>query len=268
MRIAVILAFSSALPLTAGSDEDWKELYTLAQRAATAKDFDRAAQLYGKAVQQAGLFGKDDARVAESLQGLGNVLRSQRKLGEAEDNLNRAVAIYSAKAGESSQEFADARFDLASVLVDEGKYPLAVDSLRQVLPIYTNRLGPHSMKNAAALCMQGDAYRMLKLYGSAEGPLKRCADLRSDDGGVVTPEFGEAANSLAIVYQHLGKNAESDAYFRYAAKIREVSLGILSPQLADTLEAHAVLLHQLGRDSEAREKERLAATIRKHNAKK
>jgi tetratricopeptide (TPR) repeat protein len=102
------------------------------------------------------------------------------------------------------------------------------------------------------------------MYSRAEPALKRCADRLSDDGEVASPEFGDAANSLAIVYQFTGKYALADRYFNYAETIRENTLGILSPELADTLETHAILLHQLGRDKEAKDKERLAAEIRAH----
>jgi len=129
-------------------------------------------------------------------------------------------------------------------------------------------VGPDDVETADAICMQGDAFRLLKMYASAEAPLKRCADLRVDNNGVGTAEFGEAANSLALVYQHLGQYKEADRYFTYAAKIREIALGIMSPALADTLEAHALLLHQLGRDAEAKQKERMASAIRARTGKK
>jgi tetratricopeptide (TPR) repeat protein len=265
---AFAMAVVCILPLAAGVDDDWKNLYSQAQRAAAAKDLSQADLIYNKALLEASRFGKDDVRVASTLQGLGNTHRSEKKLAEAEDDLRRAVSIYTTSSGQASPEFADAQFDLAGVLMEEGKYQPALQSIDLLLTTYDRQLGPQNIKTAAALCMQGDSYRMLKKYADAESPLKQCADIRADDGGVSTPEFGEAANSLALVYQHLGRYSDADSYFTFAAKIRETSLGILSPELADTLEAHAVLLRQLGRDAEAKQKERLAAAIRAHAGKK
>ena len=173
------------------------------------------------------------------------------------------MAIYAVNPGETSSEYAEVQFVLAGILMDQGKYQPALESVQVSLPIFEQTLGPNATAIVDATCMYGDALRQLKRYASAEKPLKRCADMRADDGGVVTPEFGEAANSLAIVYQHIGNYKEADRYFTFAAKIREQSLGLQSIQLAETLEAHAALLRLLGRDAEAKTKEKVAAAIRR-----
>jgi len=206
--------------------------------------------------------------VAATEQGLGDILRSEKKLTEAEDALQRAVAIYFAASGDTSPDYAQAQFDLAAVLLDEGKYEQALHSLNLVLPVFDRTLDPNDNTMALALCMQGDSYRMLRKYASAETPLRRCAEIRSENGTVDTPQFAAAANSLAIVYQYLGKYSEADRYFTFAEKIREKTLGLLSVELAETLEAHAVLLHQLGREDEAKQKQRMAAAIRAHMGRK
>lgn len=256
------------LPAFAGVDDDWRNLYSQAQYAAVSKDYAKAEAIYNKALHEAERFGSDDVRVASTLQGLGVTLRREKRLTDAEGDLERAVSIYSTNPGDDSLEFALAQTDLAGVLTDEGKYQPALQSLTLALPIFDHKLAPEDNQIAAALCMQGDTYRMLKMYSRAEVPLRRCADIRADDGGVGTAEFGEAANSLAIVYQFTGKYAEADLYFNYAETIRVTSLGFLSPEFAATLEAHAILLHQLGQDKEAKDKEKLAAQIRSHTSRK
>lgn len=254
----------TALPLAAGIDDDWKSYFTAAQQSAARKDFAHADLLYRRALKTAELFGDTDPRVGTTLEGFGTTLRGEKKLQEAETTLRRAMEILATDPGEDSAEYARCHFDLAGVLMDEGKYNPALESLKRALGTFMEKLGPHDVNTATAYCMQGDSYRMLKNYSSAEPALKRCAEMRSDDGGIGTPEFGEAANSLALVYQNLGKYSAADTYFNLAAKVREITLGILSPELADTLEAHSTLLHQLGRDDEAKRKARLAATIRAH----
>jgi tetratricopeptide (TPR) repeat protein len=264
---SIVLAVLCAMPLWAGVDEDWKSYYGQALHAAAVKDYPKAEAAYARALHEAEVFGKDDERVASTLQGLATMLRSERKLDEAENAVRRAVTIYSVKPGEQSLEYAQVQFVLAGVLMDRGKYEPALQSIQKVLPLFEQNLGPNAAVMGDATCMQGDAYRLLRMFASAEAPLKRCAQLRNEDGGVGTAEFGEAANSLALVYQHLGKYAEADRYFTYAAKIREQSLGIQSVALAETLEAHAILLHQLGRDADAQKKERMAAAIRRTSKK-
>jgi len=47
--------------------------------------------------------------------------------------------------------------------------------------------------------LQGDVFRLLKLYASAETSLTRCADIQSEDGDIGSPAFGEAAVSSSII---------------------------------------------------------------------
>ncbi len=260
--LSMVLLFGS-IPSAADVDDNWKASYGQALRAVSLKDYRQAEIQYATALREAEVFGKEDSRVALTLQGLATLLRVERKLPEAEDTVRRAVALYSADPGEDSLQYAESQFLLAGILMDQGKYQPATQSLERLLPVFDHNLEPKSVAMKDATCMQGEAYRMLKMFASAEMPLKRCADLRNEDGGVGTAAFGEVANSLALVYQHLGKYKEADRYFTYAAKIREQFLGIQSPALAETLEAHAALLRQLGREAEARKKEQLAAAIRR-----
>jgi tetratricopeptide (TPR) repeat protein len=264
----LILVFLVTLTASATISDDWTNLCAKGQQAVLDKDYARAESIYGQALHTAEMFGKNDVRVASTERSLGVSLRGEKKLSAAEEAVQRAVSIYSVSPGTDSLEFAEAQFDLAGILMDEGKYPAALQSLNLLLAIFDKDLDPKDDKNALALCMEGDTYRMLKRYGSAETPLKRCAEIQSDNGEIDTPGFGEVANSLALVYQYLGKTTAADRYFTLAEKVREKSLGLLSPELAETLEAHAALLRQLGRAAEAKPKERMAAAIRSHAGKR
>ncbi len=268
-RFFLLASVLLALPLFGSVDDTWKDLYSQAQRASAIKDYAKSEEIYKKALHEAERFGDNDVRVASTSEGLGVALRYEKKFTEAEAAAQRAVTIYFATTGTDSLEYADAQFDFADILIAEGKLDQALQSLGRLLPVFDRNFGPSDVKTAAALCMQGDAFRTLKRYASAEIPLKRCADIREEDAGVVTPEFGEAANSLAIVYQHLGKYSLADSYFKYPEIILERSPeGILNPQLADALEAHAAVLRQLGREEEAKKKEKLASAIRAHTGRK
>jgi tetratricopeptide (TPR) repeat protein len=264
----IALTLVCVLPVLGGANEEWKNLYSLGVSAAAVRDYAKADAIFSRALRDAELFGKADPRVGTTLQAMASLQRSEKRLAEAEENARRAVSIFTNNPGDESVEFGQGEFTLASILMDEGKYQPALDAVRKALPLIEGYLGPTDTATADATCVEGDAFRVLKMYASAEALLKRCADMRADSNGVNTAEFGEAANSLAMVYQNLAKYQEADRYFTYAAKIREITLGITSPALADTLEAHALLLRQLGRESEAKQREHMAAAIRAHNGKK
>lgn len=268
MRYCTILALIFAMPLFASVDQEWQNSYNEAMKSAALKEYVVAEAMYAKALHNAEIFGKDDQRVATTVQSRALMFRKEKKLPEAEDDARRALAIFAVNPGEKSLEFGQTHLILAGILMDEAKYQDAMSSLRVALPLLEQNLGPGDSTVVDGTCMLGTAYVQLKRYASAETPLRRCADLRVEDGGVGTAEFGEAANGLAIVFQHLGNLTEADRYFNYAEKIREQSLGISSPQLADTLEAHAALLRQLNREADAKLKERMAASIRALSRKK
>jgi tetratricopeptide (TPR) repeat protein len=261
-KYVAVLTIVCALPVLAGVDDEWRNLYSLAVNATAVKDYAKAEAIYSKALQEARLFGLGNLRVGTTLQGLANLQRVEKHLPEAEDSSRRAVVIFANDRGDDSFEYGQGQFTLAGILMDEGKYQAALDAIQKALPLIEQRLGPTDTATADATCMQGEVFRLLKMYASAAAPLRHCADLRAEYNGVNTAEFGDAANSLALIYQHLGQYQEADRYFSYAAKIREITLGITSPALADTLEAHATLLHQLGRDEEAKRLEHMAASIR------
>jgi tetratricopeptide (TPR) repeat protein len=264
----LVLTLVCALPVLAAVDDEWRNLYSLAVNATTVRDYPKADAIFSRALRDAELFGKTDPRVGTTLQSLASLQRLEKHLPEAEENARRAVSIFTGSVGDGSIDLGQSEFTLATIFMDEGKYEPALEAIKKALPIIELNLGSVDTATADAICVQGDVLRLLKQYASAETPLKRCADMRADSNGVNTAEFGEAANSLALVYQHLGQYKEADRYFTYAAKIREISLGITSPALADTLEAHALLLHQLGRDAEAKQKERMAAAIRARSGRK
>ena len=83
------LSFPHAL---AGADE-WQKYMDAAAEAFVAPDYAEAGKHYESAVKEAEVFGTDDPRLAESLNGLGVVYRKQGRYAEAEPLLKRALSI-------------------------------------------------------------------------------------------------------------------------------------------------------------------------------
>jgi tetratricopeptide (TPR) repeat protein len=268
MRFFWLAMLICAIPAWAGVDAEWQSQFNDATKAAALKDYPGAETAYAKALHTAEIFGPDDKRVAATVQSRANMFREEKKLAEAEADARRASGIFVVEPGERSLEYGQTELILAGILMDENKVEGALDSVRRALSILEQNLGPNAPAVTDGTCMLGSAYIQLKRYASAETPLRRCADLRAEDGGVTTAEFGEAAFGLAIVFQRLGNLTDSEKYFTLAEHVREKTLGISSPVFADTLEAHAALLRQVGRDADARKNERMAASIRALNRKK
>lgn len=265
--ISALLAFVpfALVPLAFAQDADeaWKSLVMQALDAAGASDYSKSEQVFLKAVHEAERFGPTDARVGTTLNSLGLVYRAEKKFSEAESAYQRAAAILETAYGTRSIDVANINFNIATVMIDQGRPAVALPVLQRTLGIYEMLLGGTSLKTAAVLCLIGNSHRLAKNYVDAEGPLRRCADIREADGGMQNPDLAEALHGLALVYQSQGKFNLADPRFTLAEKIRENTLGIMSPVLAQTLEDHALLLKQMGRDQDAEKRSKLASAIRR-----
>jgi tetratricopeptide (TPR) repeat protein len=265
---AVIAALISAPPADAQNAEDaWKNLLVQALAAAGAHDYPKAEQTLQKAFQEALRFGPEDPRLGTTLNSFGLVYRAEKKFSEADAFYRRALTILEKNYPADSIDIANVNFNIASVLFDQGHQIEALPFIRKTLAPYEKLLGSSSVKTAAALCMLGDALRLMKDFGEAEGPLRRCADIREANGGIRNTEFADALYSLALTLVGEGKFVLAEPRFTLAEKIRENTLGITNPLLAQTMEDHAALLKSMGRDREAGKLLVISAAIRRNQKK-
>jgi tetratricopeptide (TPR) repeat protein len=227
-----------------------------------ANNYAAAEQAYLKALHEAENFGPNDARRGSTLNDLGLVYRAEKKYSEAEGAYRRALPIMQAAYGDSV-DTANVNLNLANVLSDAGRVADALPNIQSARAIYERLLGPASLKTAAVLCLEGDANRALKRYPEAEALLRRCADIREADSGVLSSELADAQYSLALAFMGEGKYSAAEPRLNFAEKIREKTLGITSPVLAQTMEDHALVLKQLGHDKEAARLTMIAAAIRR-----
>lgn len=270
-HFAAIIAFSGllfAVPARSQTaEEQWKGLVMQALYSAGANDYVKSELMFLRALHEAERFGAEDARVGTTLNSLGLVYRAEKKYTEAETVYRRALAILEKAYGGNSIDVANVNFNLATIMFDQSHHQSALPYLQRTMVAYQALLGGDSLKTGAVLCMLGDAYRLMKSYSEAEGPLRRCADIREKDGGMQNPELASAQHSLALVLQGQGKLSQAEARYKLAEKIRETTLGITSPLLAQTLEDHASLLRQMGRDKEAEKLITMSGAIRRTQKK-
>jgi tetratricopeptide (TPR) repeat protein len=243
-------------------DGPWRTDIIKALRAAGEKDFPVSEQAFLQALKEAERFGPEDTRVGTTLNSLGLVYRAEKKYSEAEAAYRRALVIMAAAYGDSV-DVGNVNFNIASVMFDQGHQVEALPNLRTTLGIYERLLGSASLKTAAVLCMEGDAFRMTQRYPESEDVLRRCADIREQDSGLEDATVADALHSLSLTLIAEGKFSAAEPRLKLAEKIREKSLGITSPLLAQTMEDHASVLKELGRDKEAERLTTIAAAIRR-----
>jgi len=253
---------ASAQPANAQDDKLWKQYMMDAMKAAGDHDYPKSEQVFVKALHQSETFGPSDVRTGSTLNSLGLVYRAEKKFSDSEGAYRRALVIMEAAYGESV-DVGNINFNIAGVMFDEGHQADALPYLQKTLAIYERLLGDSSLKTAATLCMEGDAFRLTKRYTEAEAALRKCADIREMDSGLESNDLADALYSLAQTLTLEGKLSAADARFGLVERIREKTLGITDPLLAQTLEDHASVLKGLGRDKDAEKLTAMAAAIRR-----
>ena len=258
---AAALASLLAVPAAGAQDDGtWQHLVVVALNAAAEHDYAGAEQDFLKALREAENFGPQDIHVGSTLNSLGLVYRAEKKYSEAEAAYRRALGIMEKTYG-NSLDTGNVNFNIATVMFDQGHQAEALPNLSNALAIYRQFLGETSMKTAAVLCMQGDAWRLTKRYPEAEAALRQCADIREMDSGIESTDLADAQYSLALTMVAEGKLSAAEPRLRLVEKIREKNLGITSPLLAQTMEDHAAVLREMGRDKEARTLATIAEAI-------
>jgi tetratricopeptide (TPR) repeat protein len=265
VSLLVALAVLTTGPAATAQPDDgpWRTDIIKALRAAGEKDYPGAEQAFVQALKEAQRFGPEDTRVGTTLNSLGLVYRAEKKYSEAEAAYRRALVIMSAAYGDSV-DVGNVNFNIASVMFDQGHQVEALPNLRTTLAIYERLLGPGSLKTAATLCMEGDAFRMMQRYPESEDALRRCADTREKDSGLEDATVADALHSLSLTLIAEGKFSAAEPRLKLVEKIREKTLGITSPLLAQTMEDHASVLKELGRPEEAEKLTTIAAAIRRN----
>jgi tetratricopeptide (TPR) repeat protein len=268
--VVILLLFGVVRPGFSVQDADdaWKDLILQGTYAdADQKDHSKAEQIFLKALHEAERFGPNDVRVGSTLNKLGLVYQEEKRYADAESAFRKALPMFESTYGAESVDVANINYDIGSVLLDSGKAAAAIPYLQKSLNTFERLFGGNSVKIASVLCMIGDGDRALHNWSDAEQPLKRCSQIREVNNGLLSPELGDAALSLAEVYRKEGKYGLADPQYKLAEKIRERTVGIMSPGFADVLEAHASMLREMGRDKEADKDSTLAAAIRRNQKK-
>jgi len=248
-------------------EEAWKTLFMQAVYQAGAKQYPKAEESLLKALHEAERFGAADARVGSTLNTLGLVYAAENKFSDAEGAYRKALVILDKAYGSDSIDVANVNFNIATSMFNQGHQVDAQPFIQRALEGYERLLGGTSVKTAAVLCMLGDSYRLMKNFSAAEGPLRRCADIRESDGGMQNADLADALYSLALVYVGEGKYGLAEPRFTLTEKIRENTLGLTSPLLAQTMEDHAALLKSMGRTEEANKLITISSAIRRADKK-
>ena len=118
---------------------DTEDLWRATQdRAVTAREqgrYPEAASLFLAAVDQAEKLGREDIRLAESLNGLAQIYRYQQNYADAEPLARRSLAILERALGNAHEALIPSLINVASIARTKGEYAEAEQAYRRILTV-------------------------------------------------------------------------------------------------------------------------------------
>ena len=213
-------------------------------------DFSAAEQAYREAITRLGTRPKDRrSRVAraDSLYGLGNVLRTEGRYADAERSFREALALQRKLYGEKHGDIGRTLMGLALTLDDEDELKAALPLMRNAVAMQRELYGsePHP-DLAEAVNDLGQLLEENGDYDESERMYSESIVLRRRLYGDKHPKIAQGLNNLASAMQDKGELAASEATYRQALAMERELLGSVHPEVANTLNNIAFVQYDRG----------------------
>jgi tetratricopeptide (TPR) repeat protein len=199
---------------------------------------------------------------AKSLHGLGEVLQSAGRYGDAENSLREALAIQRQVLRPVHADIARTLQDLALVMDDRGHLKEAIPVMREALDMQRALNGSQPGPGLAlAIDDLGALLYEAGDYDAAEKLYLESLAMRHRLLGDKHPLIAMTLSNLAAVRQTKGDLTGAEAMLRQALAIQQQTLGEVHPDLAATLNSIAFIQYARGDELGALATERKALHI-------
>ena len=176
-----------------------------------------------------------DARLASRLEHtLGFTYINLGLYPQAEEHLQRAVALKAESVGPEHWETLGAKSNLARVYVAEGRYPEAERLVREVMEVRRRTLGPDDQSVLSAMNNLGIIYSSEGRYAEAETVQREVLAAKRRLHGPEHPETLNTLSNLANVLYFTGRLEEAESLRRTEL---EVERRVFGPDDARTLDS-------------------------------
>ena len=215
-------------------------------------DYDKAHKHFSAALElREGILGRDDPSALESMHGLANTQRLQKKALEAERLLTLVVTRRRKVLGEDHPDTLSAVNDLAKSLFGGDKKAESEDLARQTLEMSRRALGED---DPTTLVFMADLAKILWGRGNlaeAESLYRQVLEARQRVLGENHQDTLSSMDDLANTLWALGRRDEALRLYKTAAETRERVLGEDHAATVKSLTAVANALIKMGRRAEA-----------------
>ncbi len=198
------------------------------------------------------LHGEDHEHVASCLEGLARVEITLGHWEEAEERLNRSLAIREKTCGPNHPNTAETLRILASLYEMDYRYDLAETTYKRVWECIVKSMG--SDHPAVALCMEslGNLYCQQGRYVASQALYERALELLDKVLGAEHPQKIPALLGIAQVHLYQSVLSQADQNANLAKKLAETHYGIESIEFSEALHVLGDIARLGGRYSEAR----------------
>jgi len=210
-----------------------------------------AAALDRAAERIEGRFGEAPIVEANLRRTIGSAYGNLFRLDEAEHHLSRALDLYTAEEGRSSERVLLCRMELMAILQKRGEYDQAEGGIRELLELQRDVLGDRHEQTVASVGMLGANLLQQGRFAEAEPMLDDALALRMDLNGASDPHVATVMNNLATLYAYTGRHAQAaDTFTRALTVLRETN-GDRHPQTLQTMSNLGGVYHALRRFDDA-----------------
>lgn len=199
-------------------------------------------------------FGPDDARLAGALESMGSIAKTQENYREAQDYLERALAIKQRSPLVSPPEIAMALDDLGDLYGLQGRFDDGEKLLKQGLALLEKTYGPQatSATNYQNILNDlGNLYTDAGRLPESEAVLRKAYALGHASAGENDPNVSSMLGNLANVLEKQSRYAEAEALFNQTLLAREKTFGPNHPAVVYALNNLANNYGDQGRDADA-----------------
>lgn len=195
--------------------------------------------------------GASAGKQATILRNLAEAQRKQGKLGEAEQTIQKAMALLSNNPGQDRPQYGDCLDVLADVYRDQGNYPLAQVVLQESLSLEESMPKPSPELLAKRRQKLALAYHDAGDHAAAAPHFDRALELHEQAFGPEHSETGKMLTEAGAALHKAGDHAEALLRLERALQIQEKTLGADAPEVTQGLYHLALAYEDSGRLDEA-----------------
>ncbi|MGB5590363.1 MAG: tetratricopeptide repeat protein, partial [Gammaproteobacteria bacterium] len=171
-----------------------------------------------------GLYGENNAAVAQSLSHFGGLMTHLNRLDEAESLHRRSLMISRALHGDDHLASIESMINLGWVLNKQEKYEQALAMLNNALALNLRLLGPDHRDNSFIYNHRAHAQKGLGNYAAAEADFLRSRDIVEQQLGRSHPNYGIATGNIGKMLVIQEDFVGAEPYLREAREVLSTAL--------------------------------------------